>query len=120
MSTQHSFTKFENELLPDFRKKINLAESDEDVKKFFVYTVQNLFSKVFSKKADYSYDAITLTPGRESGYSLAPALMEAEDFKEVWNNSDLPHIVGRLADTATKRYSHLGKHPEKTEAKIRM
>ncbi|HDS17329.1 MAG TPA: hypothetical protein ENN66_12145 [Proteobacteria bacterium] len=120
MSTQLSFTKFENELLPEFRNKINLVESEEDVKKFFVYTVQNLFTRVFSKKNNYSYADIALDPGTENGFVLGTTLTATTDFKALWENSDLPNIVGRLAKNAVKRCLHLEKHPEKTEAKIRM
>ena len=45
MSKRLSYTKYEQELLPDFRAKINRAESTEDVKKFFVRTIQELFGQ---------------------------------------------------------------------------
>jgi len=42
MTKQISFTKQENELLPDYRNKLNQAESVEDVRKFFIYAANEL------------------------------------------------------------------------------
>ena len=52
MIKQQSFTKIESELLPEFRRRIGTAESTEDVKKFYIYTMQELFNRVFSGKID--------------------------------------------------------------------
>ncbi|MEW6665715.1 MAG: hypothetical protein AB1512_10915 [Thermodesulfobacteriota bacterium] len=41
-------------------------------------------------------------------------------IRSYWTDSDLPHVIERLAEAATGRYKHVEKHPEKTEAKIRM
>ena len=43
MARQLSFSKYEQELRPELRQNLNIAESTEDVKKFFVYTIQKLF-----------------------------------------------------------------------------
>ena len=50
MALQFSFTKYEHEVLPDFRKKLNLAESTEDVINFFVHTTLELFESIFADK----------------------------------------------------------------------
>ena len=119
MSTQLSFTKFENKLLPDYRHKISTAESTEDVKKFFVYTSLELFREIFPEKTDFDYGDITLTPGGESSFTLNEQLQASTEFSSTWNSSDLNHILSRLAETAINRYKHLEKNPAKTEAKIR-
>ena len=49
MSRQLSFTKIEKELLPAYRQKMGSAESTEDVKKFFVYIVQELLNKAYAE-----------------------------------------------------------------------
>lgn len=119
MSTQLSFTKFENKLLPDYRHKISMAESTEDVKKFFVYTSLELFRKIFPEKTDFDFGDITLTPGAESSFTLTERLQASTEFSSTWADSDLKHILSRLAETAINRYKHLEKDPAKTEAKIR-
>ena len=120
MTRRLSFTKYEHEVLPDFRKKINRAESTEDVKKFFAYTAKALFENVFQGKMDLEHEDFFLMPDCHPHCSFSERLSSHEDFKSMWNGSDLPQVVHRLAKSAMGRYKHLEKHPEKTEAKIRV
>ena len=55
MSRQLSFTKFEKELLPGFRKKINTAESSEDVKTYYARTCLELLDKAFAGEFSLKY-----------------------------------------------------------------
>ena len=123
MTIQLSFSKDENELLPDFRNKISKAESTEDVKKVFAQTTGQLLIRIFGDKLKTEYEDIKLHPealNRAPAFTVAEHLKSRTDFMEIWDNSDLPHVVGRLAQTAQNRFKHLEKHPEKTNAKIRM
>ncbi|NLX19426.1 MAG: hypothetical protein GXY53_09145 [Desulfobulbus sp.] len=115
-----SFTKIENELLPKFRKQLNEAESTEDVKKFFVYCIQELCDEAFDKQVSLQFEDISLQPEGEQPFLIADHLLTKTDFVDAWQNSDLPHIIGRFADQALGRYRRLEKNPAKTEAKIRM
>ena len=119
MSRQLSFTKFEKELLPNFRKKINMAESSEDVNTFYARTSMDLFKIAFEGEFSLEFDDISLQPGHDDKYVLSARLFASSSFTEVWNNSDLPNVLGRFTDTALNRYTHLEKHQEKTESKIR-
>lgn len=98
---------------------ISKAESTEDVKKFFVYTATELFENIFEGKIDFEYEDIALMPNNDSHYKVSKRLFSLKDFASVWNNSDLPIIIDRLAESAMHRYKHLKKRPEKTEAKIK-
>ncbi|MBW2153860.1 MAG: hypothetical protein JRH18_19610 [Deltaproteobacteria bacterium] len=120
MVKQLSYTKFEHEILPEFRQKLNKAESTEDVKKFFIQTLRILFEKIFEKKITFSYEDIWLVFNEEPYFTINPRLLASEDFKSVWNESDLPNVLNRLAKSAIKRYKRLERHPEKTSSKIRM
>ncbi len=120
MTRQLSFSKYENQTLPSFRDKTNLAESTEDIKKFFGYTTRELLDNIFAGKMTFDHTDIVLDDTTEPYYAVSERLLASEEFKEVWSNSDLPHVTGRLAKTAMNRYKHLQKHPEKTNAKIRM
>lgn len=120
MGKRFSFTKYEQELVPDFRRKINEAESTEDVRKFFARTVQELFSKAFEGKRALRYDDIRLDPRKEPFFVLNKEIIGSADVKSVLDNSDLLNVLQRLAQSAARRYKHLEKKPEKTEAKIRM
>ena len=120
MTRQLSFSKYENALLPEFRQKINHAESAEDLKKFFAYTAKELFENVFAGKIVFEYDDVAFRPEDDPHYKVSERLFAKEDFKSVWNDSDLPHVIARFVKPALNRYKHLEKHPEKTDAKIRM
>ena len=120
MTKQLSFSKYENQALPSFREKTNMAESTEDVKKFFGYTTCELFANIFEGRIAFEQDDIMLHKDEEPYYRVSDRLLNTEEFTSVWNCSDLPRVTGQLAKTAMNRYRHLEKHPEKTNAKIRM
>jgi len=119
MTQQRSFTKTENELLPKFRKMTNEAESTEDVKKFFAYCMQELIGQASDGRLALQFAEIELIPGAEPPYRFSEAVRAGEDFAQVWQTSDLGHIVQRFAELAVRRHRHLEKNPQKTEAKIR-
>ena len=120
MTKQLSFSKYENALLSEFRQKINHAESEEDLKKFFAYTAKELFENVFAGKIVFEYDDVAFRPGNDPHYQVSERLLAKEDFKIIWDDSDLPHVMARFARPTVNRFRHLAKHPEKTDAKIRM
>ena len=118
MARQLSFSKYEQQLRPELRQNLNIAESTEDVKKFFVYTIQKLFDKVLEGKEPFRYEDIRLTPMEQSGFIISDDLLKSPEFSAIWQNSDLANIVKRIADAAANRHKHLQKNPAKTEAKI--
>jgi hypothetical protein len=120
MTEKHSFTKYEHECLPGFRQRINKAERVEDVRKVFAYTTRYLMEKIFSGKARFRDEDVTLDLSEKSGFTLSTRLSSTKGFKSTWENSDLPRMVARFADTAARRIKRLEKHPEKTDSKIRM
>jgi len=120
MTKQISFSKYEQKVLPGFRQKISQAESTEDVKKFFIYTVKELLESILPEKFGFEYEDVALMPGSKPYYILSERLLSLNEFSSVWNDSDLPRLLSRLAETAVNRYKHLKKRPEKTESKIRM
>ncbi len=119
MTKRISFTKHLNKLLPKFRENMSNAESTEDVKKFFFYAVKELLEDILEREIDITEDEIVLIPEKPPFYEISSRLVSTE-LKEVWKESDLPHLIEKLAESATGRYKHLEKHPEKTESKIRM
>ena len=120
MTRQRSFAKIEKQLLPKFRNNISTAESTEDVKKFFVYVMQDFFSQAFAGKLDLAYDDIKLQPDQTPPFILNEQVRSREDFASEWNASDLPRVMTSFAELSVNRYKHLAKNPQKTEAKIRM
>jgi hypothetical protein len=118
MTKQISYSEYERELRPKYRQMINTSESTEDVKKFFVRTVLELFEKVFERNVDFEYEDVHLDGERKDGFVLSKRLRGIADFASTWKESDLGHIVRRMAEFAIKRHKRLEKHRDKTEAKI--
>lgn len=118
MAPQQSFTHVENELLPKFRKRIDEAESAREVEASFGDCVRELLAKASAGRVEFALDDIRLQPETAS-FLLGEAIRSQEAFKELWDNSDMPRIVGRFAELAQHRRAHLAKKSEKTEAKIR-
>jgi hypothetical protein len=120
MKGQMSFTHIEKELLPEMRKKLNLAEDTVDVGNHFKYTIINLLQKVFeNEQLELDADDVAFSPKAKNYFSVSPKLLNHQAFKQTWEQSDLPNVIKRFADTSYHRYVHLNKHLEKTNLKIR-
>jgi len=119
MAPQISFTKYENEFLPDFRKKLNLAESTEDVINFFIHTAMELFKSIFADNVEFRDEDITLILDKDPHYRVDERLFVSDEFASVWKSSDLPRVLGRFAKSAMNRYKRLEKYSEKSDTKIR-
>lgn len=119
MAPQISFTKYENEVLPDFRKKLNLAESTEDVINCFAQTITELCNTIFEEKIDFNYEDITLMLDHKPHYRMNKRFFGSDEFAAVWGTSDLSRVIGRFAKSAMNRYKRLEKYSETTDTKIR-
>ena len=102
MARQLSFSKYEQELRPELRQNLNIAESTEDVKKFFVYTIQKLFGRVLEGKEAFTYEDIRLDPQEQSGFIISDKLLGDPEFASVWSNSDL--VITSYSIHYTKLY----------------
>jgi hypothetical protein len=120
MTKQLSFSAYERRVLPQFREKMNKAESTEDVRKAFVQTVEALLNGVLDGRVKVEPEDLLLLPDTEPHYQISEGLRADERLKSFLSGSDLPHVIHRLAESAIGRHKHLEKHPEKTELKIRM
>lgn len=119
MAPQISYTKYENEVLPDFRKKLNLSESTEDVINIFAQTVVELCNTIFEKRIDFDYEDITLILDHEPHFMMNQRLFGSDEFSSVWNTSDLSRVIGRFAKSAMNRYKRIEKYSVKTDTKMR-
>ena len=120
MSKQLSFVKYENELIHNFRNKINTSEDIEDVRNIFSYTIIDLFDRIFQGRLGELYtEDVFFEPENDHYFKFSKKIWKNPEFKKIWEESDLPKVVSDFADSAYRRYVHLHKHPEKTEMKIR-
>ncbi len=120
MSAKRSFTGVEKKLVHDFRNRMNNAENIVEVSNHFAYIVSKLLLEIFDgKDINISQNDVKFDPDEKCHHIVSNNLMNNDDFKQVWENSDLPDIITRFAKSAHKHYKHLAKHEEKTEKKIR-
>ena len=118
MTQMISLTKYEHQVLHKLRDQLNQSESVEDVKKFFVATVQELLELATDGNLKADYEDIALQPQQAPYYSLAARLQNSDAIKAL-ANSDLDAVLGRLAEQAAHRHKHLEKNPLKTNLKIK-
>lgn len=114
-----SYTKHEHEVLPKYRKQLNTAESNEEVKKFFSYTMQDLVQKASDGRISPSYGDIILEPECKPHYRISTDLQGSDVFNDIWESSDMPAVFARLAESAAHRYTHLARPHNKSETKIK-
>lgn len=118
MTTNISLSKYEKQVLPKFRDKLNQSESEEDVKKFFVETIERFLSLAIDGPVKSQYGDIQLVPEKSPYYLISPELLNQQTMQSL-QNSDLNAVLKRIAEPAAHRYLHLAKHPEKTNSKIK-
>lgn len=118
MSRQASYTKYEREITAEFRDRLNHAESDEDVRKFFVAAAGQLFEKAFNGQVEPHYEDIVLTPGRAPYYELRGELASSALIADAIRHSDIDDILARLAEQASHHFKHEAGNPAKTNLKI--
>ena len=118
MTQMQSLTKYEHQVLPKLRDHLNQSESVEDVKKFYIATVQEFIELATGGKLEIDYDDVALTPEKEPFYTLSQKVMSSEAMKEL-GDSDFDSVMHRMAEQAAHRHAHLMKNNTKTNLKIK-
>ncbi len=118
MTTQHSYTKDEQELRKRFREMLDQVESDQDVKKFFYQIVRDLLERVAGESLDVEFEDVQLDYDRGEGYVIAARVLQQDALQARMQDSDLDAILNRFAETAWNTYRHWRKNPEKTEQNV--
>ncbi len=120
MKNRLSFTNLGNTYLHKMRNRINHSEDRVDLENSFSQTVCSLLNDVFeTEPIEIEDNDILFDPDSKINYSVSSKLREQVRFNDVWQNSDLPNVIGKFADSVYHRFLHLSKHPEKTNRKIR-
>ncbi len=118
MTQMMSLNKYEHLVIPKFREQLNQAESVEDVKKFFVGTVQEFLGLATDGTLSANYEDISLIPDAQPPYMLASEVTDSSAMKAL-EASDLCAVLQRIAEQASHRYKHLAKNNLKTNLKIK-
>ena len=120
MKRQISYSSIGNEFMHKMRDQISNSEDKIDLGNGFSLVVTRFLSRVFEEKdIRISDNSILFNPQAKNYYSIDKELLDQGDFVETWQNSDLPNVIKKFADSTYHRYIHLNKHKEKTEKKIR-
>lgn len=65
MTQMMSLTKYEHKVLPKLRDQLNQSESVEDVKKFFIDTIQEFIGLATDGNVNADYDDVSLLPDQK-------------------------------------------------------
>lgn len=118
MADFKSHSRIEHDLAPHFRERLNHAESGEDVKKFFAYTMQDLLGRVLGDGKALRFDDVALDGGG-TGFQASPRLSKVPAYSRALADSDLGAIMTRFAESAQHRLRHLETRPQKTNTSVR-
>lgn len=118
MTQMMSLTKYEHQVVPKLRDQLNQSESVEDVKKFFISTIQEFLELATEGSLSAGYEDIALIPEQAPYYSLSSQIVDSSAMKEL-EDSDINAVLQRLAEQAAHRHQHLSKNNTKTNLKIK-
>ena len=119
MGEKISFSTVSHDFVHNFRERINHSESITDLMNNFSYTVSLFINTVSPVSIGASAKDIKFMPDDSKHFRINEALFKVEDFRKLYNDSDMSSIISKFADSANHRYLHLMKHMEKTNSKIR-
>lgn len=117
MARMASYTKQENEVLPEYRRRLSAAETVEDVRAAFALMLRGLLAGIVGEPVALEEGDALLDPEAEAGFRLGPGLTANPDFAGLWKDSDLDAILRRQAAMALSRYRRLESKPERTDFK---
>jgi len=121
MSKQLSFSPLANQYMKNFREMINNSEDKVDVTNSFALISCRFLQEVFPENADNIKDNdVTFQPSEQEFYKISQDLFNEDYFQKIWQCSDLPSIIENFANSAYHRYTHITKHPQKSQMKIRV
>ena len=114
-----NFHDIEKSFMGRLRSRIKTTENHDDLRHFFSTAVSDLLNSAYEGAVPILETDIVFEPSNEEHYELSRRLRGSARFMDTWNNSNLPGVIRKAADTTYHRYLHMNKHHEKTERKIR-
>jgi len=120
MTKHFSFSHLENEMIHQFRERINHSEDLTDLEKLFSRTAVDLVRKALADEVPVKHDDIVFDPNQNGFFRFSRRLLENNQFGSKLEQSDLGQVLGRFAASAHHRYVHLRRNPKNTESKIRV
>ena len=108
-----SFVKYEKELESDYRRHLDDVKRPDEVGKVFVEFAFKLIKMVKSEIPDGYIEEIGFDPESDVPFKLGNGLKEA--LSDLYEKSDLPAILERMARSAQNRYKKLKKDDERTD-----
>lgn len=119
MEKKFSFSHLENELISEFRDRLNTTEDVHDLKNLFGYTMALFLKKAFHEKININQGDVAFDPAAENYLKITPTLARDRNFLEMARTSDLLKVMGRFSHTIHNRSLHLLRHPPRRAIKIR-
>lgn len=114
-----SFTRYEKELVPAYRNSLNHAKTREEVNRAFERTVGRLFAKAFGDETVPGPGVFALAPRESLGFTFREDFLRRDEVNAAWEGSDLPHVLGRLAEAGVGRLAGVDQGNAKSQARPR-
>jgi hypothetical protein len=119
MSNRSPYVRIEQEVLPGFRHRLDRARSVEEIRVCFAQEVRALLTRVCATDLHMGCDEIRLDPGGNPPYQLSLRILTQQPVAASWIGSDLPEVIGRIAEAARHRHVHLQQHPPGTSVRVK-
>lgn len=121
MAYKKSFSEVDNKYWGDYKVRMSKAQGAEDVKKIFSMVVADMVKEIEPSLdpvyGEFNGDFEIEMSGKK--YRVAPKIKEDPAYIELIENSDLPTILDKYAESAVNKIIHLsGKEPEENGKKI--
>lgn len=119
MEKSLSFSSLEKHVLHELRRRVNLSEDPVDLENLFQLMVEKIVSSEALARLKIKARDIMFDPTHQDGFRLTENLMAHAGFREIYDHSDLRHVIGRCAQPICKHHTHLKNNLRKSENKIR-
>ena len=117
-----SFTLLEKEFIHTMRSGINNSEDKADLEKNFANVMKLFMKRVFEinkLSIDIDDNDFMFNPKARNYFTVSGRLRQMQDFKNLWEGTEIASVIARFADSTHKKYLHLDRQREKARFKIR-
>ncbi len=119
MGKSLSFSGLEKQFLHEFRNRVILSQDPNELENLFHHMVDKIVNSASLAHMNINVKDFIIDPQHQDGYRMAEPLLAREEFRQIYENSDLRQIIGRFAQPICKRSIHLKRNPKRSDTKIR-
>lgn len=111
----YSYVQLEKEISGSYREQLSEVKKANEIEKVFTRNAVELIARVSENPVRPDSSEIKFNPDSDPFYDLGEELKKNERVREAMTESDLPAILKRMAQDASKRYHHILRDDDRTE-----